>query len=62
MFRISFVETAYSVNESVGEVSICVNLTYPEGDISPEMVHFSVLDDTSVIPSGYPHASMLSFL
>ena len=55
----AFVETVYTVDESVGAVSVCVNLTQPEFDILDETVNVFVIDDPSsvYIPAGVPLAS-----
>ena len=41
-FLIGFVETTYSVGESVGAVSVCVNLTRPQFDIPAVNIMFIV--------------------
>ena len=58
-FEVALVETTYTVDESVGSVSVCVNLTRPQVDILNETVNVFVIDyPTSVyIPSGAPLAS-----
>ena len=60
-FEVSFVETVYTVDESVGAVSVCVNLTKPDFDILDETVPVFVIDDSSsvYIPPGGPLASEL---
>lgn len=52
-------ETAYTVDESVGAVSVCVNLTEPQLDIFDETVRVLVRDFPSsvYIPAGAPLAS-----
>ena len=57
----AFVETVYTVDESVGAVNVCVNLTRPEVDILDETVNVFVIDNSSsvYIPTGAPLASML---
>ena len=52
-------ETTYTVYESVGSVSVCVNLTRPQVDILDETVNVFVIDyPTSVyIPPGATLAS-----
>ena len=57
----ALVKTTYTVDESVGVVSVCVNLTRPEVDILDEVVSVFVIDDSSsiYIPPGAPLASML---
>ena len=47
-------ETTYTVDESVGSVSVCVNLTRPEVDILDETVNVFVVDNSSsvYIPPG----------
>ena len=58
-FEVALVETTYTVDESVGSVSVCVNLTRPEVDILELTVNVFVIDyPTSVyIPPGAPLAS-----
>ena len=58
-FEVALVETTYTVDESVGSVSVCVNLTRPQVDILDETVNVFVIDyPTSVyIPPGAPLAS-----
>ena len=57
----AFVETVYTVDENVGAVNVCVNLTRPEVDILDETVNVFVIDNSSsvYIPTGAPLASML---
>ena len=57
-------ETTYTVDESVGSVSVCVNLTRPQVDILDETVHVVVIDYPSsvYIPPGAPLASKPSHL
>ena len=52
-------DTTYTVDESVGEVSVCVNLTDPMIDILDETVNVFVIDDSSsiYIPAGAQLAS-----
>ena len=52
-------ETTYTVDESVGAVNVCVNLTRPMIDILDERVNVFVIDHLSsvYIPSGAPLAS-----
>ena len=54
-----FVETTYTVNETMGGVNVCVNLTKPETDILDETVRVSVVDYPSSvhIPVGAQLAS-----
>ena len=54
-----FVETTYTVNENMGGVNVCVNLTKPETDIFEETVRVSVVDYPSSvhIPVGAQLAS-----
>ena len=49
----------YTVDESVGRVNVCVNLTRPITDILDETVNVFVIDDPSsiYIPPGAPLAS-----
>ena len=47
-FVVGYVETAYTVNESVGAVSVCVNLIQPVTDIFDEFVIVRVTDYPSV--------------
>ena len=58
-FEVAFVRTTYTVDESVGAVSVCVNLTQPEVDILDETVNVFVIDNPSsaYIPAGAPSAS-----
>ena len=58
-FEVALVETTYTVDENVGSVSVCVNLTRPETDILDETLNVFVIDyPTSVyIPPGAPLAS-----
>ena len=60
-FVVAFVETTHTVDESVGAVNICVNLTQPMTDILDETVNVFVIDDSSsiYIPDGAPLASQL---
>ena len=55
----AFVETTYTVDESVGAVSVCVNLTRPEIDILDETVNVFIIDNPSsiYIPAGASLAS-----
>ena len=52
-------ETTYTVDESVGAVNVCVNLTRPLFDILDERVNVFVIDNSSsvYIPPGAPLAS-----
>ena len=52
-------EKTYTVQESVGAVNVCVNLTRPTRDILDESVNVFVIDDPSsiYIPPGAPLAS-----
>ena len=58
-FVVAFVETTYTVDESVGAVSVCVNLTRPEIDIINETVNVFIIDNPSsiYIPAGASLAS-----
>ena len=58
----AFVKTTYTVDESVGAVNVCVNLTQPQVDIFEETVNVFVIDDSSsvYIPAGAPLASKQS--
>ena len=58
-FEVALVETTYTVDESVGSVSVCVNLTRPQVDILDETVNVFVIDYPSsvYIPPGAPLAS-----
>ena len=62
-FRVAFVETMYTVVESVGWVEVCVNLTHPEIDILEETVQVDVFhyDSSVYIPPNSVLASELSF-
>ena len=55
-------ETTYTVDESVGAVNVCVNLTRPTIDILDERVNVFVIDYPSsvYIPPGAPLASKSS--
>ena len=57
-FVVGFVQTAYTVVESIGSVEVCINLTRPHIDILDESVNAFVTDfPTSVyIPAGAPLA------
>ena len=57
----AFVETVYTVDESVGAVNVCVNLSKPEIGILNETVRVFVIDNSSsvYIPPGGPLASEL---
>ena len=61
-FVAAFVETTYTVDESVGAVEVCVNLTEPMIDILDERVNVFVIDySRSVyIPPGAPLTSQSS--
>ena len=52
-------ENTYTVDESAGAVTVCVNLTHPMGDILDETVNVFVIDNSSsiYIPAGAPLAS-----
>ena len=52
-------KTTYTVDESVGSVSVCVNLTRPEVDILDDTVNVDVIDYPSsvYIPPGATLAS-----
>ena len=58
-FLVEFVETTYTVDESVGAVEVCVNLTRPMSDILDERVNVFVIDYPSsvYIPPVAPLAS-----
>ena len=58
-FVVGFVETTYTVHESVGAVNVCVNLTRPMIDILDESVNVFVIDypNSVYIPPGAPLAS-----
>ena len=61
-FVVALMKTTYTVDESVGAVSVCVNLTRPEIeiDILDETVNVFVIDNSNsvYIPAGAPLASM----
>ena len=63
-FEVALVKTTYTVDESVGSVSVCVNLTRPEVDILDDTVNVDVIDYPSsvYIPPGAPLASKPSHL
>ena len=52
-------EKTFTVDENVGAVNVCVNLTHPITDIFEETVNVFVIDDPSsiYIPPGAPLAS-----
>ena len=56
---VGFVETIYTVPESVGSVEVCVNLTKPQIDIFDEFVVVEVYDFPSsvLIPADVTLAS-----
>ena len=56
---VGFVETIYTVPESVGSVEVCVNLTKPQIDILDEFVVVEVYDFPSsvLIPANVTLAS-----
>ena len=58
-FVVAFVETAYTVDESMPAVNVCVDLTQPSKDIIDETVNVYVIDSSHslYIPSGAPLAS-----
>ena len=58
-FEVVFVETIYTVPESVGSVEVCVNLTQPQIDILDEFVVVEVYDFPSsvLIPANVTLAS-----
>ena len=58
-FQVAYVQTAYTVIESEGQVEVCVNLTRPDFDILEETVRVeSFNDENSVyIPPGAVLAS-----
>ena len=55
-FVVEFVKTAYTVDESVGQVTVCVNLTQPQIDILDESVNVFVADNLN-FPAGSHRAS-----
>ena len=61
-FVVGFVQTTHTVLESIGSVSICVNLTRPLVDILDESVYVSVTDypESSTIPQDSVLASKSS--
>ena len=60
-FVVAFVETAYTVMESEGNVEVCVNLTHSSNDIPDETVRVNVFNNESsmYIPDGADIASMI---
>ena len=58
-FVIGFVQTTYTVLESVGSVEVCVELTQPQTEIYDETVTVTVVDYSSstYIPPGATLAS-----
>ena len=63
-FEVALVETTYTVDESVGSVSVCVNLTRPQVDILDETLNVFVIDYPSSVyfPPGATLASKPSNL
>ena len=63
-FVVAFVNTVYTVDESMGSVSVCVNLTQPQIDILDETVNVFVMDNSSsvYIPANAPLASELEYI
>ena len=59
-FAVSFVETVYTVDESVGGVNVCVTLNYPEFEINFATVNVFVIDALNYSQTGTPLASELS--
>ena len=60
-FVVAFVETAYTVDESMPALNVCVNLTQPLTDILEETVN--VDDSHSIyIPSDAPLASKIAIV
>ena len=57
----AYVQTVYTVNETVGQVEVCVNLTRPDFDILDETVRVEAFNDEGsvYIPSGGILASEL---
>ena len=57
-------KTTYTVDESVGSVSVCVNLTQPQVDILDDTVNVDVIDYPSsvYVPPGATLASKPSNL
>ena len=57
-------DKAYTVDENVGAVNVCVNLTQPASDILKETVNVFIIDYSSsiYIPSGTQLASELLIL
>ena len=60
-FVVAFVETAYTVDESMSALNVCVNLTQPLTDILDETVNVYVIDDSHsiYIPSDATLASKI---
>ncbi|CAI8052754.1 hypothetical protein GBAR_LOCUS28872 [Geodia barretti] len=58
-FVVAFVDTMYTIDESMGSVSVCVNLTQPQIDILDETVNVFVMDNSSsvYIPADAPLAT-----
>ena len=55
-FVVEFVKTAYTVDESMGQVTVCINLTQPQIDILDESVDVFVADNLN-FPAGSHRAS-----
>ena len=55
----AFVRTLHTVDESVGSVEVCVNLTHPNVDILDEFILLRVIDhpDSIYIPNNTVPAS-----
>jgi hypothetical protein len=60
-FVVGFVDTVYNVTEGddgLGDISVCVTLTSPEGNIGGEIILVEVFDDTN--PRNNPLCSALA--
>ena len=45
----AYIQTVYTVNESVGQVEVCVNLTHPDFDILEETVRVEAFNDVGSV-------------
>ena len=63
-FVVAFVDTMYTVPESIASMTVCVNLTQPQIDILDETVNVFVMDNPSsvYIPADAPLASESEYI
>ena len=45
----AYVQTVYTINESMGHVEVCVNLTRPDFDIPEETVRVEAFNDVGSV-------------